>query len=108
MIIFFENGRLGNQWLQYAGFKIFFPKEKLIFLGCESLFNTFEDLDAFFIGKKKIGHKFFIIFMKIVFFLTKLGIFGKIIKIKQSNSYKITKRKGLVWNVFISENFFLI
>jgi hypothetical protein len=107
MIIFFENGRLGNQWIQYTGFKKFFPKEKLVFIGCESLFSIFDGVDAFFISKKKVGHRFyFIIFMKILFFLTKIRIFGKIIKTKQTNSYKISKKKGLFWKVFVIENFF--
>ena len=107
MIIFFENGRLGNQLIQYNGFKNFFPKDKLIFIGCESLLDTFNGIDAFFINKKKIGHKFVYIFlMKIIFLLARVRIFGKITKIEEKNSYKISKIKGLFWSVYVTENFF--
>lgn len=107
MIIFFENGRLGNQLIQYNGFKNFFPKDKLIFIGCESLFDTFNGIDAFFINKKKIGHKIVYIFlMKIIFLLSRVRIFGKITKIEEKNSYKISKIKGLFWSVYVTENFF--
>ena len=52
MILFFENGRLGNQLFQYHGFKNYFPKQQLFFFGCKRLKNSFDNLDVSFIDEK--------------------------------------------------------
>jgi hypothetical protein len=53
MILFFQNGELGNQIFQYCGLKKYFPNHKLIFFGCEKLKNTFDNLEVSFISKEK-------------------------------------------------------
>ena len=107
MILFFENGRLGNQVIQYIGLRKFFLKDKIIFFGCRSLFNTFQGVDAHFLSKETI-HKWFHygLLKKIIYFLAKIRIFGKITEDKQPDSYKVISRRGLFWKIFVVENFF--
>ena len=107
MIFFFENGRLGNQLIQYIGLKSYFSKERIIFLGCETLFDTFDNVEALFLSKKKIDKWFhYGLLRKILFFLVRIRIFGKITEDRQSNSYKVISKKGFFWNIFVAENFF--
>ena len=108
MIFFFENGRLGNQLIQYIGLKSFFSKERIIFIGCKSLFNTFNNVDAVNLSKEKINKwVHYGLLKKVISLLVKIRIFGKITEDRQSNSYKVISKKGLFWKIFVVENFFL-
>jgi hypothetical protein len=107
MIFFFENGRLGNQLIQYIGLKSFFSKERIIFIGCKSLFNTFNNVDAVNLSKEKINKwVHYGLLKKVISLLVKIRIFGKITEDRQSNSYKVISKKGLFWKIFVVENFF--
>jgi len=106
MIIFFEKGRLGNQLIQYIGLKNSFPKEKLIFFGCENLFKVFNNVDAYFLKKDNISEWTFVLIKKIVFFLVKIKIVGKIEEHKSTDTYKIIVQKGLFWKIFVVIDFY--
>ena len=107
MIFFFENGRLGNQLIQYIGLKYYFKNEKIFFLGFKSLSNTFDNLDGFFLSKEKINKWIhYGLLKKIISFLVKIRIFGKITEDIDLNSHKVILKKGLFWKIFFVENFF--
>lgn len=46
MILFLENGRLGNQLFQYAALKTLFPRERALIFGCSDLFEMFDGVVA--------------------------------------------------------------
>lgn len=53
MIIFFEEGKLGNQLFQYYGLKKYFPNDNLIFFGCKDLKELFSGVFVnFFLANK--------------------------------------------------------
>lgn len=106
MIIFFEKGRLGNQLIQYIGLKNLFPRENLIFFGCESLLKVFKNLNSFFLKKENISQHTFVLIKRIVFFLVKIRIFGKIEEHRSKNKYKVIAKKGLFWKIFIVIDFY--
>ncbi|MDA8668161.1 alpha-1,2-fucosyltransferase [Alphaproteobacteria bacterium] len=105
MIIFFENGRLGNQLFQYNGLKDYFPKHKLIFIGFASLQNSFSNIDVLFI-RLKINSFSIRIFRKIFLFLSDIRILGKINEIDSKKSFHLKISKGILWNIFIAQNIY--
>jgi hypothetical protein len=103
MIIFFENGRLGNQIFQYVGLKHNFLKHKLFFFGCSILQNTFYIVDVTFI-KLKLNSLLYRVLKKISFFLVKFRLLGEIKEIMANNNAKLYVYRGLLWNIFIAHN----
>lgn len=53
MIVFFENGRLGNQLFQYAAIKTAMPGETLCLVGMQSLSQIMDGVDANFLCQKR-------------------------------------------------------
>lgn len=108
MIIFFEHGRLGNQLFQYCGLRHYCSGHKLIFIGCEDLQRHFESVDARFIPKNTLSPWFpFPLFRRIVFFLVAVRLLGRITEEKDGEVLKLAIRKGLFWNNYVAQNFFL-
>ena len=108
MIIFFENGRTGNQLFQYIGLKKYFPRDKLVFIGFKELFQYFDKIDAYFLNKNKLMNWFlFILPRSIFFFLANLRIIGSIIEydhhLKES---KVIVKKGFFSKIFIAKNIY--
>ena len=107
MILFFEQGRLGNQLFQYAGLTIFFPKDKLVFFGCEDLERYFDSVDAQFIPKSTLYPWMrFRTLGRIAFFLAKARILGLITESLHSDDYILNVRRGLFWNIHVGHNLF--
>jgi len=105
MILHFRDGELGNQLFQYTGLKKYFPKENLIFFGCDSIYQSFDNLEARFISLKKINDwNFFNILNYIALLLIQTRILGVITENKDSSSakFKIISRKGLFWWIFVT------
>ena len=104
IILHFENGRLGNQFFQYIGLKKYFPRHKIIFLGCYKLQKVFDSIDAKFISLDKIKSLNLYNFLKLfIFMLAKMCILGEIIE-DQNSSSKIIIRKGILWKVYVTKN----
>jgi len=93
MIIFFEKGRLGNQLIQYIGLKNLFPRENLIFFGCESLLKVFKNLNSFFLKKENISQHTFVLIKRIVFFLVKIEFLEKSRNIDLKINIKLSQKK---------------
>ena len=69
MILFFQNGRLGNQILQYYGLKKYFSSHKLIIFGCNELKNLFDNIEYnFFIKSNYSSDKIRFNILKFFFF----------------------------------------
>ena len=105
MIFFFENGKLGNQLSQYCGLKSYFPKQKIFFFGLNSLQNSFENLEDTFFDLK---HKFYFvqILKKILFFLVKIRIIGKITELHKEKNIKIKVIYGIFCNIFVAQEIY--
>jgi hypothetical protein len=113
MIIFFEEGKLGNQLFQYCGLKKYFPNDNLIFFGCKDLKELFSGVFVNFFLANKYNviyskndeskspasfEKFtFKLLKKTIFFLVRIKVLGKITH-SDSNSNK--------FNINISRGFF--
>ena len=107
MILFFENGRLGNQLFQYCGLRHYFPEHKLVFLGCEDLQRHFDAVDARFIPKNALSLWFpFSLLIRIVFFLVAVRVLGRITEEKDGEVFKLAIRKGLFWNSYVAQKVF--
>ena len=108
MIIFFEDGRTGNQLFQYIGLKKYFPRDKLVFIGFKELFQYFDKIDAYFLNKNKLMNWFlFILPRSILFFLANQRIIGSIIEndycLKES---RVIVKKGFFSKIFIAKNIY--
>lgn len=107
MIVFFENGRLGNQLFQYFGLTKYFPNDKLVFFGCEDLKRFFYSVDAWFIPKSSLTRWFrFGILRRIVFFFANIRILGSITEDLHSDDFNLRVCRGLFRNIYIAKNLF--
>lgn len=107
MILFFEYGRLGNQLFQYFGLTKFFPNDKLVFVGCESLENCFDSVDARFIHISKVAPLIpYGILKRIVFFLSASRLLGSITESNDLEVFKLIVRRGLFKNIYVAQNVF--
>ena len=85
MILFYENGKLGNQLFQYCGIKKYFPNHRIIFFGLDNLRKTFDKVDATFIQKRKLTYKIIFRLIKLILFL--LAYVEFIGQIKKGNNF---------------------
>ncbi|MDA9281289.1 alpha-1,2-fucosyltransferase [Pseudomonadales bacterium] len=102
MVIFFENGRLGNQFFQLAGLGKYFPGQKLVLVGFDSLVDLCDGIHALTITKKI--YKSQIVFRlaeKAVVYLSRARIISCAWESQSAEGYTITHRRGLIRNVVI-------
>lgn len=107
MILFFENGRLGNQLFQYYGLRRYFPNQNLIFLGCEDLKKSFDNITAKFIFKRQqIKKVHFRILRIILLLLSKVRIIGKITHSVGKKNFKVVVIRSFLLNVYIADSIY--
>lgn len=107
MILFFENGRLGNQLFQYFGLKYYFPRHKLLAFGCEDLSGCFDSVDAQFMFKDSKKHQSIIrILRAIVFFFVVIRLFGRITEANDKKFFKLVIRQGLFYNIYVPQDIY--
>jgi hypothetical protein len=111
VIIFFENGRLGNQLFQYCGLRRHFPEHKLLFFGCEDLERHFDSVDGRFISKSVIYRWLpfglpFGLLRRIVFFLVAARVFGRITEEIDGEVFRLAVRGGLIWNIYVPQDIY--
>jgi len=107
MIIFFENGRLGNQLFQYCSLRHYFSNHNLILLGCDDLQRCFGSLQARFISKNMLSHSFlFRLLRRVVQFLVNARLLGRITEDSDAKVFKLALRKGLFWNIYVAQGVF--
>jgi hypothetical protein len=104
MIIFFEYGRLGNQIFQYLGIRHYFPDHRIVFLGCGDLKNLLESVDAAIIPRERfqrLSPYLFAAIREIILRLATIGFIGWIQEGSQDENFSLTKRQGLIPNVYL-------
>lgn len=107
MILFFEHGRLGNQLFQYCGLKKYFSDHKLVFIGCEDLEKSFDNVDVQFISRKQIERWLrFGLVRRIVFLLSNIRIIGRITEQTDYATFRLVVHRGLIPKVFVPQNVF--
>lgn len=107
MILFFENGRLGNQLFQYSGLRKYFPDQNLIFFGCEDLKKSFDNIEVKFISKRLELEKFHFRMLRIIFLLlAKVRVFGKITHSIGKRNFKVAVQPSFLLNVYIADSIF--
>lgn len=107
MILFFENGRFGNQLFQYVGLKKYFPNGELVFFGCEELQQYMDNVDVRFIRKGMLWRSMPLwLIQRIVWFLVSARVLGKITEKKHTKRFDLFIRKGLFWKIFVAQNVF--
>jgi hypothetical protein len=117
MIIFFEDGRLGNQLFQYSGLKKYFPNQNLIFFGCKDLKETFtvNSVNFFLLNKYNLIYLerfIFSLFKKILLFLADIKVLGKIThttnkKFNIITSYGLLPGINLAHSIFFQHSYFI-
>ena len=106
MILFPENGRLGNQLFQLCGLQTLLPNQRLILIGFEDLRSVFTNINAIFISKSHfLSPYLYKIFCKLRFF-SRFRVFSSISEELYSENYKLIIRKGLFANIYVPENLF--
>lgn len=108
MIIFFESGRLGNQLFQYVAIRSTFKSpEKIILVGFDSLKNSFDGVDAFFINKNSWPMR---ILIKIIRKLERKGWLDRFFNVayESISESRIIIRKNVSWLnlLYIKEAYF--
>lgn len=107
MILFFENGRLGNQLFQYFGLTKYFTNDKLVIFGCEALERCFDSLDALFIPKSLLNRLIpFNIMKRTAYFLASIQILGSITEDLHSYDFNLNVRRGLIFNIYVAQDLF--
>ena len=105
MIIFFENGRLGNQLFQYYGLRYCYPRHKLFFFGCQDLQNHLKFVKAFFIFPNVSSSTIlFKVLKNIVNALVFLRVFSRITEKCDQNSFRLSLRKGLISGICVPQD----
>jgi len=105
MILFFEDGRLGNQLFQYYGFRKYFPHQRIIFFGCRDLKKSCDNVAANFIELSP-KHIKFCIFKLLCFLLTKIRIIGQITESTQNKVFKLVISRGILFNVYLARSIY--
>lgn len=107
MIFFFKNGRLGNQLFQYAGLKVFFPDQKMVFFGCDNLIEVLSECSVISISFQSVSRFISPNFLEKFFnFFVKIKLIGLIQEIRDKNNYYVKKKRGLIPNCFLLKDSF--
>lgn len=108
MIIFFENGQLGNQLFQYVALRAMYPRERLFLFGFEDLDAVVEPIDATIIKKTDFPHWFPFGFARLLLLvLLRIHLITGLSEQKSENGYKIISRVGLLfWVQLCHSSFF--
>jgi hypothetical protein len=96
VIIFFQQGRFGNQLFQYSGLKILFPKAILFLVGFASLSKSVSNIDAI-IYKQDSDLRVLVgkILRRLCHLLAELRIISIFTEMDGEVDYKICKKFGL-------------
>lgn len=107
MILFPENGRLGNQLFQYCGLQAFFPNQRIIFFGFEDLKSISLPFNSVFLSRSYfLSTYLFKVICHLLILLSNLRILGQITEELYTEKYKLVVRKGLLVNIFVPVNIF--
>jgi len=106
MIVFFENGRLGNQLFQYAALKELYPNHRLVFFGCRDLNQALHSVDAIIIKRNSALRWLIYLLERLFFALASLRIIGTIEERRDHGSFAIKKVSGAIFSTYLLKNSF--
>jgi len=107
VILFVENGRLGNQLFQYCGLKQYFPEHKIFFVGCGDLQKHFDSVDARFVPINMLVRWFsFGVLSRFIYLLADIGVFCLVREREELGFFKLAVRKGLFWNIYVPRSIY--
>lgn len=107
MIIFLENGRLGNNFFQYYGLRSFFPNERYVLLGFEDLQGIAVDIQAQFIPKKRfLTFNLNNLLHRLLLILVRVRLVGLVTEEQNTHSYALLVKRGVLPSIFIAKNLF--
>ena len=108
MILVLKKGRFGNQIFQYIALRNLYPKHKIVFFRFDDLPNNLVGLVGCFIRMPTLkgiitsGR-----LNRIINLLSNLRLIGRICESYQGNVYKISKRRGVLFFLYVSQrNYF--
>lgn len=110
MVIFFENGRLGNQLFQYCGLKKEFKNHRIILFGFKEFFHVINSHDQIFRVPLFLGKKRFqLLLKKLLIILVKLRFITHAWETNEIGGNRIIKKTGFFKNViYFSFGFFQV
>jgi hypothetical protein len=106
MIIFLENGRLGNQLFQYSALKKEFPKDRIILIGFDELSELFDLGDSIIIPKKWFGKVTYKWFRNAIFLLRLTRLISGIEEDSSALDFKLQKKYGIFFSYVLIKNSF--
>jgi len=101
VIVFFEDGRLGNQLFQYAALKELYPNQRLLFFGFGALKQAIESVDAIIIEKEKLPRFLMAVLKRLFSTLAKIRIIGTIQESRENSTYVFKKFRGVFFNIYV-------
>jgi hypothetical protein len=101
MIIFFENGRLGNQLFQYAVLKKLYANHRLVFFGCGVLKHALASVDAIIIEKEKVPRWLMFGLKQLFLLLTNLRMIGVIQESRGNDGYAVRHNWGILFGIYL-------
>ena len=106
MIIFLGNGRLGNQLSQYSYLKKELPNERVILVGFDEAAELCDLGNAHVIPRKYFGKISYRVFRGVIALLELTRLISGIEEDVSGPEFKIIKRHGLLFNIFLIRNSF--
>lgn len=97
MVIYFKDGRLGNQLFQYVGLRSSFPDERIALIGFDALNEATEGIDAHIFTQKLpfiiVVHRVFELLLKL---LAKFRLINEGSELRGQKHYVFDIKKGLI------------
>jgi len=107
VIIFFENGRLGNQLFQFHGLRKYYPNDLIFFFGFKSFQNNTNYKKIFYINKGLFSLILFKKFIQwVLSLLVNLRILTGVEEVSSELNYKLIKKSGIFNNIIYVKNSF--
>ena len=101
MLIYFENGRLGNQFFVYSALRGLYPNQRLVLFGFGTLKQAIESVDAIIIENRKLPRLLEFGIKQFLVVLAKLRIIGTIQESRENSTYLVKKASGLIFNLHL-------
>jgi len=101
LLIYFENGRLGNQFFAYSALRGLYPNQRLVLFGFGTLKQAIESVDAIIIENRKLPRLLEFGIKQFLVVLAKLRIIGTIQESRENSTYLIKKASGLIFNLHL-------
>jgi len=101
LLIYFENGRLGNQFFAYSALRGLYPNQRLVLFGFGTLKQAIESVDAIIIENRKLPRLLEFGIKQFLVVLAKLRIIGTIQESRENSTYLVKKASGLIFNLHL-------